>query len=220
MAYALTGTKVLAQQNGKVWRHQRKIISPPFRKQFDTEVFQLVADELAQHWESLFQGKDSALIEVNGWIQRLTMDVLGQTILGHSFNCLATENSELMILYKTSFSRVQSGLFFHIFPWFDRWWFPFRYNAWKDLWRLQELMRIPVQQKRKEFAVNREFVAKKDKSLMAAMIEASMDDEDPLTEEELLVSYLLMFFSKHIFRKISMAYDFFSFKTLDVNNHI
>ena len=114
------GLEHIAGANGDAWRRLRKILSPPFRKHFQVDVFQQCAEELCDHWEYMLaknkhknrHGKAVMDIEVHAWMQRLTLDVLGRGLLGYDFQAMQDVQNEKFKVYQVVLRTIQTGFFY------------------------------------------------------------------------------------------------------------
>src|SRR5690606_17498235 len=126
-------------------------------------------------------------VEVHDWMQRLTMDILGHSVLGHDLHALAGPENPALKYYRDVTASASRGLYF-IFPRLDRWYNPFRYTKWASLWGLNREFQQMIDGKRQMIASITEEVDEKQKDLLWMMLEALEGDSGAtMTDKEIRV---------------------------------
>jgi len=132
----------------------------------------------------------------------LTIDVLGQSILGHNFQALdSTTRSPTLEYYRTLVNAITRPFYF-MFHRLDRWWNPFRYHAWHALYSLGEVFDQVIEARRATLAA--ESVSGDSGTphpdVLSCLLAATDDTQDPeqrLTNKELKDNLTIMFIAGH-----------------------
>ncbi|KAH8813936.1 cytochrome P450 [Flagelloscypha sp. PMI_526] len=88
----------LVSSEGESHRRQRKYLSPAFanteiRKL--TAIFYESAYKVKEHWETLIAQNDGiqTVVNIQEWLNKVSLDTMGNGIFAHDFNCLSTPTS-------------------------------------------------------------------------------------------------------------------------------
>ncbi|KAK2459887.1 hypothetical protein APHAL10511_008087 [Amanita phalloides] len=96
---------------GEDHRRQRKALSPAFSNaalRAVTSVFYDAAHKAKANWSSLFESSDEAIIDVQKWMNRITLDSIGIAGFGYDFRALEGYESPVLKGFE-SFNKPGSG---------------------------------------------------------------------------------------------------------------
>ncbi|RIA87169.1 cytochrome P450 [Glomus cerebriforme] len=178
--------------NGDVWKRHRRIANPSFRN-LPAHVFVESAMKLLNIMEKV----DNEPIEVNDFMHRLTLDVLGKVSFGFDFNNLEEPKNIYVNAYNEVIEELSKPLYF-IFT-FLEYLFP-RPEAFKKVAKLNSLYDELVEKKSKLMKTGE--IEKKindnTADLLERMIYACNDPENQtLTSEELRYDMAIFMLAGH-----------------------
>ena len=109
-------------------QRQRKNLSPAFAFRHIKNLYPIFwekGQEVVAALTSLTASDPEAIIDVNSWAGRVTLDVIGVAGLGHDFHAIADPNTDLNVTYRRLFSpnrwgRAMGILSFLLPPWILR----------------------------------------------------------------------------------------------------
>jgi cytochrome P450 len=189
----------IAFANGELWRKYRRACNPAFQKLFPTSLLRETVMDLVGQWDLLVD--TGITVELNKWMHKLTLDMLGSTIFDYPFNTLTGGHSETVQAYETCMEGVLD-LKYNVFKFLDGRWNPFRRKYYEASDRLNAFfMDMIVTRKaqvkeRLDKEARGEVVeqSKKDKDLLTLMLESFYDEENESMSNEELKAQLAVFF--------------------------
>ncbi|KAK2463856.1 hypothetical protein APHAL10511_004161 [Amanita phalloides] len=96
---------------GEDHRRQRRALSPAFSNvalRTVTSVFYDSAYKVKANWRASFESTDEAIIDVQKWMGRITLDSVGIAGFGHDFKALEGQESPIFKVFQ-SFNTLRSG---------------------------------------------------------------------------------------------------------------
>ncbi|KAK2459889.1 hypothetical protein APHAL10511_008089 [Amanita phalloides] len=96
---------------GEDHRRQRRALSPAFSNaalRTVTSVFYDSAYKAKANWSSSFESSDEAIIDVQKWMNRITLDSIGIAGFGYDFKALEGFESPVLNVFE-SFSKLRGG---------------------------------------------------------------------------------------------------------------
>ena len=218
LAAVFFGKEHIVNANGMAWRRLRRILSPPFRKPFSSETFSTMTQEMIDQWNQSMQGEGKVTVKVHSWMQRLTLDVLGRALLGFDFKAISDHPSPAVALYHSVFGGKPPSYIYFLFPFLDRWYNPFRYRAWRDMYALKDTFIKIIRERKREFAEAGGSLEenRKNMDLLSLMVQAASiedeemsQDEEGLTEEEILANFNILYLAGHDTTATSLVAEIF-----------
>ncbi|KAL9647838.1 hypothetical protein ABK040_008113 [Willaertia magna] len=199
--------KNLVFVNGDVWKRQRSILNPAF---YNVERFGPVFSKKAvmtidrMKQKSVTNGKELIIKNVGDFMTRLTLDVLGETVFGYSFNYLQNDghNDPILNAYHTAMIGIVN--IFRILGGDLAYHWPNESNR-----KLDESIKIlnnlfaELIKKRKEL-VNQRVLDDSEMTLLDLMIESNLDG-DRFSDTELRDNVLIFFVAGHDTTQVALS---------------
>lgn len=157
----------VVESNHSTWKHHRRIVSPPFRHQFDPEIIMKLSWKLHEVIDSNIGNP----LEVFPIIQNLAVDALGLALLNIEFNSLLGDQSEFLKHYN-EFAKGFIKPLYYLFPKLDSIYNPFRLPIFYHLNQINKYLKKLTQQRRQELSDQN--IQRTD--LLSLMIKASEKD--------------------------------------------
>ncbi|KAJ9079344.1 hypothetical protein DSO57_1036328 [Entomophthora muscae] len=178
----MMGVNVL-ESNGDIWKRHRKAVSPPFKSQFEPEIFNSLSLQLI---EALSESKSPT--NIHAYIQRLTIDALGKALLGVDFGSLAEKNSSFVSAYNRFIFEFIKPIYF-IFPFLDSPRNPFRRQIFQDLAVVDNYLLEVISQCRE--------VYKENPAEKAHLLSYMFDQEGEFSDKEIRDNIMVFFLAGH-----------------------
>jgi cytochrome P450 len=127
----------LVVTEGDVHKFQRKHIMPSFSFRSIRALYPIFWSKAAELHDviSAEVGADGKVIEINGWANKVTMDVIGLATMGRNFGTMRHAGDELIRDYETILEPTrEKTLYFVVHTIFPRWFI----RMWP--WRLNQLL--------------------------------------------------------------------------------
>ncbi|KAH8552509.1 cytochrome P450 [Umbelopsis sp. PMI_123] len=182
------GRNNLAGANGHEWKRRRKIVYPAFRRSMPAKTFAI--------------DKTEGSVDIQGLLQRFTLDAIGRIGFGFEFNATNSSNDEWVLTYNDVADNIGDFRFL-FFPSLDSTFlglFPERQKKHQSLDRLNKLFDEIIEHKRAELAKGvSSAVEENEKDPLTLMIEAGGEDDtvEPLSAQELRDEVVLFFLAGH-----------------------
>ncbi|MCW8328715.1 cytochrome P450 [Photobacterium sp. SDRW27] len=177
--------------NGESWKRQRKLIMPSFSKKSLISFFPLLEQTTKRlHRRLLQQTQQDHNIAIHDDLRRFTVDITTSLVFGHDTRLLESDGDGLQKHLEVIFPQLNS-----------RTKMPFPYWQYFKLKQDRELDKALVEVKNYAFEIvaqTREELQKKPhlveapENILQAMVLASDDDNDRLTNEELFANILTL----------------------------
>lgn len=178
------GTNVLYSK-GKEWRRHRSVINPAFHHDWSPAEFQACADQVVY---AIRQAP--AQVDVRRLLSAMTLDALGKTVLGVTFNAVISPDNECTRAYYEAATGVSKNIYF-LFPFLEHLPIPSRRRERHAVARFRSLIAEIIDEKRGQIAADG---ARQD--LLTLMIQANQADQT-ITDQELVNNAVVMFAAGH-----------------------
>ncbi|KAI8822389.1 cytochrome P450 [Fimicolochytrium jonesii] len=192
---------------GTEWKRHRNVVSPPFSRPLDPELFAKSVEMLIARLNDAAAAaeKDAGKgIDMYPWMQRLTLDVLGKIIFSFDFGSLSSaEPSRYVTLYNDLIAAVLKPIMF-VFPFLPL--LPLESNrrTERHIEEFRGLMKGMVADRRQRLENvhigDVKPAGKTSQDLLDMMVESSNENKDPmhhLNEEELINDLTIFFVAGH-----------------------
>lgn len=178
------GTNIVTT-NGDAWKRQRKVANPAFHE-IDTNSFNECAAILV---DAIASDAKKGPVKTLSMMQRVTLDVLGKAAFGFEFNAVREPNGRFVKVHEVVVKEYARGLP-KAFPYWDQ--YLRSEKAWKTLDEYEHLIYGIINEKKKAGLFD------KDKDLLARMLKANDDKENPtLTDLELRDNMMVFILAGH-----------------------
>ncbi|EJU05909.1 cytochrome P450 [Dacryopinax primogenitus] len=224
---------------GDAHKRQRRVMNPSFSSQQIKEVVPVFwdkAEELASIWHASVRSEE-AVVDVNNWLSRATLDVIGLAGFGYAFQSLLDDSNELALAVAQLFHVRRVSVFAILRNFFPA----LRYlpvqsnriqaNAHRVMTRIgmelvkrkKEAVRQTLDGKREEKDVVRTQVVGKD--LLSALVRANMANDvtsaQKLNDEEVLAQISTFLVAGHETTSSAVTWALFTLSTdQDVQNKL
>ncbi|KAI9469994.1 MAG: cytochrome P450 [Benjaminiella poitrasii] len=182
--------------NGHVWKSQRMIANPAFRRSMPVNLFGKLVVDLFEEIDKMKEPVDIPEI-----MERWTLDAIGKAGFGFDFNAIREKDNKWVKSYNKINKGIQDPLYL-IFPFLDSTLlglFPKRKQIHCEMNRLLEMMDQVIEKKRKDLEDNRqnEFLEEHERDLLTLMMESEKRGEGVMTDKDLKSNLCLFFLAGH-----------------------
>jgi cytochrome P450 len=193
--------------NGEDWRRHRKPANPIFHQTFHPEQFSSSIEETFDELtERLNQNPDEAL-PVTDLMGLMTLDVLGKGIFSVDFEAVKSKgSSRYHHLYTSIINQIPNPVYF-FFQFLHRFPMGKMAEAHKNIGEFKEFTMKMIEQRRKDLK-DHKFEDSKD-LLTTLLRETELNQEDPLTDEELVHNLNVFFIAGHDTTASSLSYGMY-----------
>ncbi|KXN74928.1 cytochrome P450 [Conidiobolus coronatus NRRL 28638] len=193
--------------NGEDWRRHRKPANPIFHQTFHPEQFaSSIEDTFEELMERINQSPDEAL-PVTDLMGLMTLDVLGKGIFSVDFEAVKSKgSSRYHHLYTSIINQIPNPVYF-FFQFLHRYPMGKMAEAHKNIGEFKEFTMKMIQQRRKDLK-DHKFEDSKD-LLTTLLKETELNQEDPLTDEELVHNLNVFFIAGHDTTASSLSYGMY-----------
>lgn len=172
--------------SGHSWKSQRKVANPAFRRSVPIKLFGNLAQELFKSMETMDES-----VNFSDLMERWTLEVIGKAGFGFEFNAIHDRDSEWVTRYNKLSDALRDPLFF-LFPALDtkfRWLFPQRQKIHQEMKLFSNMLSKIIQHKKEMIknGVKNDALEDNERDLLSLMIESGEEDNEALSDEELMV---------------------------------
>ncbi|EJD00151.1 cytochrome P450 [Fomitiporia mediterranea MF3/22] len=209
--------KGLFSVEGEDHRRQRKSLAPAFSNaaiRDATHVFFNSAYKLKDAWDAQNVGFDEFVIDVQSWLNRVSLDSIGIAGFGHDFNSLEGESQEITDVFDSFYTpNLPSGvellifMFQIIFPIFSK--IPTKIIRLQSRMNatLEGISRNLMKGRRSEGEVTLHDQTSIDRSMMGTLLKAESSNSDmKISEEELLAQMKTLIVAGYETTSISLTW--------------
>ncbi|KAI8146538.1 cytochrome P450 [Fennellomyces sp. T-0311] len=172
---------------GHQWKEQRKVVNPAFHRSIPVQIF-------GKHSQKMLD-LISPSTDIHELSQRWALDILGESAFGFHFNALNDQTNEWVTRYNFLVSSAQKPLYF-MFPSIERNfknWIPERRKVHEELTLFLSKINAIAEQKRLELTDAQDG----EKDLLTLMIQAEIEGQGRLSDEELQSNLCVFFLAGH-----------------------
>ncbi|KAI7858634.1 cytochrome P450 [Circinella umbellata] len=209
------GPNIIFLPQGPHWKAQRSILNPAFHRSQPVQLFGELTQKLFVELDKVV---NSTSIDVHSIMTRWTLDAIGIAGFDFDFHAITDKNSEWVTRYH-HIMQASSNPVFHIFPFLEnprlRFLFPSRKMVHHELDLFLAKMQEIITHKR-EILNNNELATNKrtnEKDLLTLMLESAKEENDKLTDEELLSNICGFFVAGHDTTANALSYVMYNLAT-------
>ncbi|KAI9495418.1 cytochrome P450 [Zychaea mexicana] len=190
---------------GDQWKKQRQVLNPAFARSMPVKALGRLSQTMINVIEAQIGADGNELLDLYDIAHRWALDALCVSLLGFDFKALEDRNNPWVTRYKFILS-VGSKQRFFAFPFMEQYcWFLFPdiRRAHDVVTIFQNMLRNIVNQKREALLRNKDTfktsskAEEQEKDIVTSMVEAEMEGQGRLTDEELQSNFSLFFMVGH-----------------------
>ncbi|KAI9495417.1 cytochrome P450 [Zychaea mexicana] len=190
---------------GEQWKKQRQVLNPAFARSMPVKSLGQISQTMISVMEAQIGADGNELVDIYDYSHRWALDALCVTLLGFEFKALEDLNNPWMTRYKFILS-VGSKPHYFVFPFLEQYCcflFPDLQKAHDEVTIFQNMLRNIVDQKRQALLRNKDTfktsskAEEQEKDIVTLMVEAEMEGQGRLTDEELQSNFSLFFMVGH-----------------------
>ncbi|KAI8342363.1 cytochrome P450 [Chlamydoabsidia padenii] len=197
--------------DGDVWKNQRKVMNPAFRKSMPIHMF---GDLMQRSFKNIEQ--DGYQVQVGEFFQRITLDAIGIAGFGFNFGAVDDRHSVWNKTYNVIRDGIKNPLLvmFPRFEWLLKHITPGRAQLDKSVDKINALLMDMAKQKRDQLdgSVDNS-VPEHDKDLLTLMLEAELRGEGTTSDEELRANLAAFFMAGHETTANTMSFCVYALAT-------
>ncbi|ORX55728.1 cytochrome P-450 cyp509A1 [Hesseltinella vesiculosa] len=201
------GTENIVTTTGHEWKKHRLIVNPAFHRSSPVKLFGELAKQMFTLWETK-NPESTFTVDFGNWMERFTLDVIGQAGFGFEFDAMANENNYWTQVYNKLINDSRRPLYL-MFPILDRhlsWLIPSRRAAFQNADKFLGMLKQIIEHKRKTLkSIDMDAMDECDKDLLTLMIESQLRGEGQLTDTELLNNLAIFFLAGHDTTAIALS---------------